>query len=105
VDTNDTTDLDYSPMPLITRANAEDQRQFTQEFRVASAAGSPVRFADTATLRWQAGVSLFTQDYAQDAVNTFAPSSCHHSSRSPSISTRRWRRWRIRAWVRSARAR
>jgi iron complex outermembrane receptor protein len=72
-DTDDTTDLDYSPMPLITRANGEDQRQFTQEFRMASAAGSPVRLSDTTTLRWQAGVSLFTQDYAQDAVNTFGP--------------------------------
>ena len=72
-DTNETTDLDYSPMPLITRANAEDQRQFTQEFRLASAAGAPARFSDTSTFRWQAGLFLFTQDYAQDAVNTFGP--------------------------------
>jgi iron complex outermembrane recepter protein len=72
-DTNETTDLDYSPMPLITRANAEDQRQVTQELRLASAAGAPVRLSDTSTLRWQAGLSLFTQDYAQDAVNAFGP--------------------------------
>jgi len=51
----------------------EDQRQFTQEFRLASAAGAPVRLADTNAFRWQAGVSLFTQDYAQDAVNSFSP--------------------------------
>jgi len=70
---NEATDLDYSPMPLITRANAEDQRQFTQEFRLASAAGAPARFSDTSTFRWQAGLFLFTQDYAQDAINTFGP--------------------------------
>jgi len=72
-DTNEATDLDYSPMPLITRANAEDQRQFTQEFRLASAAGTSARLSDSSTFRWQAGLFLFTQDYAQDAVNTFGP--------------------------------
>ena len=72
-DTNETTDLDYSPMPLMTRANAEDARQFTQELRLASAAAAPARVSDRATLTWQAGLFLFTQDYAQDAVNTFAP--------------------------------
>jgi iron complex outermembrane receptor protein len=72
-DTNDATDLDYSPMPIVTRANAEDQRQFTQEVRLASAPAAPVRVSDRAVLRWQAGLFLFTQDYAQDAVNTFAP--------------------------------
>ena len=72
-DTNETTDLDYSPMPLITRANAEDQRQFTQEFRLASAAAAPARLSDSAAFRWQAGLFLFAQDYAQHAVNTFGP--------------------------------
>jgi iron complex outermembrane receptor protein len=72
-DTDEATDLDYSPMPLITRANAEDQRQLTQEFRLASAAGAPARTSDNSTFTWQAGLFLFTQDYAQDAVNTFAP--------------------------------
>ena len=72
-DTNETTDLDYSPMPLITRANAEDQRQFTQEFRLASAAGAPARVSSAGTIRWQAGLFMFTQDYAQDAVNSFGP--------------------------------
>jgi iron complex outermembrane receptor protein len=72
-DTDDATDLDYSPMPLVTRRNAEDQRQFTQEFRLASAPGAPARLSAGAVLSWQAGLFLFTQDYAQDAVNTFAP--------------------------------
>jgi iron complex outermembrane receptor protein len=72
-DTEETTDLDYSPIPLMTRANAEDAWQFTQEFRVASAAGAPARVSDAMTLTWQAGLFLFTQDYAQDAVNTFSP--------------------------------
>ena len=34
---------------------------------------APTRLSDRATLRWQAGLFLFSQDYAQDAVNTFGP--------------------------------
>ena len=32
-----------------------------------------MRSSDTVALKWQAGVFLFTQNYDQDAVNTFAP--------------------------------
>jgi iron complex outermembrane receptor protein len=67
----DSTDLDYSAMPLITRLNAEDDFQFTQEVRVASAA--PTTLSDNASLKWQSGAFLFTQSYHQDAANTFAP--------------------------------
>jgi iron complex outermembrane recepter protein len=70
--TEDATDLDYSPLPLITRLNAEDDFQFTQEVRVASAA--PTKVADNAALRWQSGALLFTQNYHQDAANMFSPS-------------------------------
>ncbi|MBM3818396.1 MAG: hypothetical protein FJW14_05175 [Acidimicrobiia bacterium] len=63
--TVDATDLDYTPLPLVRRDNAEDAFQFTQEVRVASATGT--------ALRWQAGAFLFTQRYEQDAVNTLAP--------------------------------
>ena len=38
--TDDLTDLDYTPLPLIRRANTEDNRQFTQEFRVASSSNA-----------------------------------------------------------------
>ncbi len=69
--TEDSTDLDYSALPLITRDNAEEDFQFTQEVRVASAA--PRKLSDTAALKWQSGVFLFTQKYQQDAVNTLAP--------------------------------
>jgi iron complex outermembrane receptor protein len=71
--TRDQTDLDYTPLPLVTRDNAEQDFQFTQEVRVASAASAPVRLSDRAVLRWQAGAMLFTQNYEQQAVNTFAP--------------------------------
>lgn len=71
--TEDLTDLDYTPLPLVTRSNAEQSLQFTQEVRVASAADAPARLGDGATLRWQAGVLVFTQDYEQDAVNAFSP--------------------------------
>jgi iron complex outermembrane receptor protein len=71
--TDDDTDLDYTPLPLVTRSNAERDVQFTQEVRLASAANAPLRLSDAAALRWQAGAVLFTQRYEQEAVNTFAP--------------------------------
>jgi iron complex outermembrane receptor protein len=71
--TADLTDLDYTPLPLITRQNEEEATQFTQEVRLASAASAPVRLSDAAALRWQAGVFFFTQNYDQQAVNNFSP--------------------------------
>ena len=70
--TDDRTDLDYTAAPFITRDNEEKSRQFTQEVRVASARNAPLALSDAVALRWQAGVFVFTQDYEQDAVNTFA---------------------------------
>jgi iron complex outermembrane receptor protein len=69
--TQDSTDLDYTAAPLITRNNAEEDFQFTEEARFASA--TPFRFADRVTMRWQAGAFLFTQDYNQDAINSYSP--------------------------------
>jgi iron complex outermembrane receptor protein len=71
--TVDATDLDYSPLPLATRDNTEEATQFTQEVRLASAAGKPVAVSDGVTLRWQAGALVFTQGYTQSAFNTIAP--------------------------------
>jgi iron complex outermembrane receptor protein len=71
--TEDLTDLDYSPLPLVTRDNREESFQFTQEVRVASPATAPLRFSDNAALKWQGGVFLFTQSYDQLAVRNFAP--------------------------------
>jgi len=69
--TEDVTDLDYSLLPLVTRDNAEEDFQFTQEVRLASA--SPRKLPGNAVLKWQAGLFLFTQNYQQDAVNHIAP--------------------------------
>ena len=74
--TQDLTDLDYLPLPYVTRNNDEKDRQFTQEIRLAS--GIPVKVSDRAALRWQSGVFFFTQNYDQDAVNTFAPLLVSH---------------------------
>ncbi len=71
--TEDATDLDYTPLPLIVRNNNEESFQFTQEVRIASAPNASVRLSDRAALKWQAGVFLFTQNYEQNAVNTLAP--------------------------------
>ena len=40
-ETEDATDLDYTPLPLATRDNDEDALQFTQEVRLASGAERP----------------------------------------------------------------
>jgi iron complex outermembrane recepter protein len=71
--TEDATDLDYTPLPLIRRNNHEESFQFTQELRVSSAPNAAVRLSDGAALRWQGGVFLFTQNYEQQAVNSLAP--------------------------------
>jgi iron complex outermembrane receptor protein len=47
--------------------------QFTQEIRLASAPSAAVKLSDRASLKWQAGLFLFSQNYEQDAVNNFAP--------------------------------
>jgi iron complex outermembrane receptor protein len=70
--TEDQTDLDYSPLPLVTRDNREESFQFTQEVRVASSASAPVRFSDGAALKWQGGLFLFTQNYEQEAARNFS---------------------------------
>jgi iron complex outermembrane receptor protein len=71
--TLDETDLDYTPLPLITRSNDEKDFQFTQEVRFASGPGGAVRLSDAGSLKWQAGLFLFSQNYEQAASNTFAP--------------------------------
>ncbi len=71
--TEDETDLDYSPVPAATRSNNEEAFQFTQEVRVASAAAAPVSLSSTASLKWQAGAFFFSQNYDQNAVNHLAP--------------------------------
>lgn len=72
-DAKDETDLDYSPLPLLTRRNDEDATQFTQEVRLASAPNASIALSGSTRLRWQTGVFFFTQGYSQDAVNTLGP--------------------------------
>jgi iron complex outermembrane receptor protein len=72
-ETDDVTDLDYTALPLVTRANNERDFQFTEEVRFASTEDARVVLSDAVTLTWQAGVSAFTQSYDQDAVNSFSP--------------------------------
>ena len=71
-DTRDLTDLDYTPVPLVRRDNSENDVQFTHESRFASAPTAPIRLADDVSMHWQAGVFLFTQNYEQDAINSYS---------------------------------
>jgi iron complex outermembrane receptor protein len=68
--TEDATDLDYSPLPLATRTNEEADRQFTQEIRLTSPANAPLALTDQLMLKWQGGIEYFNQAYEQNAVNT-----------------------------------
>jgi iron complex outermembrane receptor protein len=70
--TDDETDLDYTPLSLATRKNAEEDFQFTQEVRVASPENAPRRLSDNMTLKWQSGLNYFNQNYDQLAVNTLS---------------------------------
>jgi iron complex outermembrane receptor protein len=72
--TLDATDLDYSPYPLLQRTNDEKDLQFTQEFRAASGPQGATKLGSRATLKWQGGLFLFTQNYDQDAINTYGAS-------------------------------
>jgi len=71
--THDETDLDYTPLPLATRDNAEQAHQFTEEIRISSPTNAPVKVNDAIALRWLGGIELFTQDYNQNAKNHLAP--------------------------------
>jgi len=71
--TQDLTGLNYTALPLITRDDNEQDHQFTQELRLASAKNAPLAVSDRVGLKWQTGIFLFTQNYAQDAVNSYAP--------------------------------
>jgi iron complex outermembrane receptor protein len=70
--TEDQTDLDYTPMPLAVRDNLEDSAQFTQQVRFSSPDNAPLALGST-MLKWQAGIEYFNQEYNQDAVNTLSP--------------------------------
>jgi iron complex outermembrane receptor protein len=72
-ETDDETDLDYSGLPLATRINREKDVQFTEEVRVASARDASIALSGDVSLRWQAGLSIFTQSFDQNAVNSYAP--------------------------------
>ena len=68
--TEDATDLDYTPLPLATRNNQEEDFQFTQEIRLASPENAPTAIGGNVMLKWQGGVTFFKQNYDQLAVNT-----------------------------------
>jgi iron complex outermembrane recepter protein len=69
------TDLDYQTAALTngglyaTRDNAEQQHQFTQEFRFSSSKDKPLSLTKDLDLHWQAGVFIFNQNYQQHATN------------------------------------
>lgn len=69
--TEDETDLDYTPLPLAVRSNTEDSTQFTQQVRISSPDNAPIALGST-MVKWQAGIEYFNQGYDQVAVNTLS---------------------------------
>jgi iron complex outermembrane recepter protein len=82
------TDLDYQTASLANyglyavRDSAEQQHQFTQEFRFTSA--KPVKMTDALNMSWQAGVFIFNQSYWQDAANDITSFQGHNITTSTS---------------------
>ena len=74
-ETDDLTALSYvpTPAPIGSRHDSQQDLQFTEELRFASAKDAPLVLSPELTLKWQAGVSMFTQNYEQDAVNNYNP--------------------------------
>lgn len=77
--TRDETDLDYTLYSSGMRKDSQDDLQFTTELRLASAEDRPVDLGDALKLKWQTGLLLFTQDYEQDAVNSFSPGGLYRA--------------------------
>ena len=72
-ETIDSTDFDRLPFPLATRFNRERMTTWTQEFRFANPATKPLTLGPEATLRWQAGIFLFSADYEQHVTTSLNP--------------------------------
>ena len=82
--TDDLTDLDYTPLPLVTRSNAEKDFQFTQEVRVASAPAAPVKLSDTRHAEVAGAASSSSRRTTTRTRSTPSRRSCsRRSSRSP----------------------
>jgi outer membrane receptor protein involved in Fe transport len=69
--THDRTDLDYTPAPLVTRQNDETDFQFPQELRFGINTPAPV--TKNVSMTWQTGLFVFSQNYTQNATNTYEP--------------------------------
>jgi iron complex outermembrane receptor protein len=72
-ETIDSTDFDNLPFPLSTLYNREKMSTWTQEFRFANPATKPITLGPEATLRWQAGIFLFSANYEQQATASLNP--------------------------------
>ncbi len=70
-ETDESSDLDYSAVPLITQLNQERMRTWTQEFRFSNPANELIALNEELKLSWQAGLMLFLSDYRQEIQNSF----------------------------------
>ena len=91
--TDDSTDLDYTPLPLASRDNDEEDLQFTQEVRFVVGEGcARSRSPTSVTLDWQAACSSSRRTTNRTPSTAIRRSCCRRSSTFPSSSTRRSRR-------------
>lgn len=67
--TDGSTDLDYTPYPMMLRDQRIRDLQITQEFQWSSAEDAPLVLNDDMKLAWQAGGLFFIQRYRETSVN------------------------------------
>ena len=101
--TQDLTDLDYTPRRSSTRDNTEEDLQFTQEMRVASAEQAPIRLSDSAPAALAGRRVLLHAGLRAGRGQQLL--AVRRRARSRSRSTRRGRRSTTAASACSARAR
>ncbi|MFC1494908.1 TonB-dependent receptor [Thermodesulfobacteriota bacterium] len=71
-ETHSATDLDYSPLPALTRESMIRNLQLSQEFRWSSSKNSPIILNGQMKLAWQVGALFFLQEYRETSVNNIA---------------------------------
>lgn len=78
--TRELTDLDYTGAQDGRRQDNQQDLQFTEELRFSSAKDAPLTLSENLKLKWQAGLTFFTQDFKQDAVNYFNSGYLYHAN-------------------------
>ena len=67
---DESTDLDYTFMPLLTNRDSSQQYQFTQELRFSSA--KPASLGNKLDLNWQSGLFFSSTDFSESSARNYS---------------------------------